>query len=167
MVIGSWMFFSGVVYVASSTLFSLPYTTTRNMGPARTLGRRETPPCVFARVVSRSVLRTRGAAPGNPCPRVRTAPGQCAHTPTNPPCFHPARCGVLEHTSALTAAALLPRAWATNSRFQATHMGWHFFSSLPCDLGSSRGVGLSPTTPRSCCKYINNSNWIRLSSLRN
>ena len=81
------------------TFLSLPYNCihhAHNMGQARTRGRREAQPCVFASVVSRSALSARDAAPGNSCPRVRTEPVQCAHTPTDPPCFDPAWwwCGV-------------------------------------------------------------------------
>ena len=73
---------------------SLPYyccfKTPHNVGPARSAARSPTPcGALSARVVSHSVLSVRDAAPGKFCPRVRTAPGQFAHTPTNPPCFDP------------------------------------------------------------------------------
>ena len=69
--------------VAPFTL-ACPTQQHTNKGPARALGRCEAPPCVFARVVSRSALSARAAAPGQSCPRVRTASEGCAHTPTSP-----------------------------------------------------------------------------------
>ena len=90
--------FVGCYFISNDVTRTLACPTQQqhtNMGPARTLGRCEAPPCVFARVVSRSALSARDAAPGHSCPRVRTSSGQCAHTPSNPPCFDPAWCGVL------------------------------------------------------------------------
>ena len=77
---------SGVSVTFLVAPFSLACPTQQHTTWARlrTLGRCEAPPCVFARVVSRSALSARASAPGNSCPRVRTSSGQCelmcAHT---------------------------------------------------------------------------------------
>ena len=121
------------------------------MGPARTLGCCEAPPCVFARVESRSVLRARASAPpGHSCPRVRTSSGQCAHTPPNPPCFDLASCGVLsvEDTPAFTDRRDSPSPWAMNSWFQAIPRRHLVSFRRRPDLGFARGSGLSPVAAR-------------------
>ena len=54
------------MYVVAPFTLACPTQQHTNKGPARALGRCEAPPCVFARVVSRSALSARAQPPDNP-----------------------------------------------------------------------------------------------------